>query len=292
MKLEKRWPIPLLALLALLVVSAAPSAHGSSPLPSASQDVFVQINVLSVGATAATSTFTAWVDANTLVTSVSMLSEVPSGTSGHSLTIPVVFDHWDESSGILTSAKEQRILIQNQSSYFPFESISLRLWVGSNLTLAPPIVTSSLATYETSFTTTELTQSELTPAQASVPSITQLFGSYTHVNLVDVTIRHSLNFQLFAVISTLMPLLVTALALVVVYLSIFKKPARSSNTDYVSALVGLFLFLPIFTFSVDQVVPATQSDYVLNWLGLVGAMTAASFLVVLGSLLAVLWKRG
>ncbi|MDA4115484.1 MAG: hypothetical protein OK442_02880 [Thaumarchaeota archaeon] len=283
---------PWIAALALLLLSPSQPVHGASQLPSAPQDVFVQVNVLSVGPAAATSTFTAWVDANTPITTVSLLSETPSTTSGRSLEIPVVFDHWDGSSGTLTSSKEQRILIRNQSSYFPFESIGLQLWVGSNLTLAPPIVSSSLATYEISFTMTSVAQNQLTSAQAGVPSIVQLFASYTHVSLVDVTIHHSLSFQLFAVISTLMPLLVTALALVVVYLSIFKKPPRPSNTDYVSALVGLFLFLPIFTFSVDQIVPATQSEYVQSWLGLVGAMTAASFLVVLGSLLAVLWKRG
>jgi len=289
MRLGSRWAIALFVLLAL---SAAPPVGAASQLPSASQDVYVQVSVLSLGQTAATATFSAWVDPNTPVTTVSLLSEVSSNTPSHSLAIPVVFDHWDESSGILTSAKVQRILIENQTSYFPFESIGLQLWIGSNLTLAAPIVSSSLATYQTSYTTTELTQSQLTPAQAAAPSITQLFASYTHVTLMDVTVHHSLYFQLFAVISTLMPLLVSALAVVVVYLSIFRKPARSSNTDYVSALVGLFLFLPIFTFSVDQVIPATQSDYVQNWLGLVGAMTAASFLVVLGSLLAVLWKRG
>ena len=80
MMLGNKRPI---ALLLLLAIGAAPSAHGVSQLPSAPQDVFIQVNVLSPGQSAATSTFTAWVDADTPVTTVSMLSEVQDGTWPH-----------------------------------------------------------------------------------------------------------------------------------------------------------------------------------------------------------------
>jgi len=288
----KRGLLSILFLAGLLLLWVAPPSHASSPLPSAANVLYFQVDVLSIGSTSAIARFTTSAEYNSNITTVTVLSSVPRTVSGASQVLPVVFDHWDESAGLLGASKVQRVLIENVTSSFPLEQIDMRIWLGTNLSLASPVVSASLPTYIVTTTGGSVKLGQLTSSESSTPAIASLFRTYTHVFRLDVEIHHSLYFQFFAVIMTLIPLLLIALALVVVYLSIFKKPQSQTNTDYVNVLVGLFLFVPIFYFSIGQLIPTAQSEFIINWLGLIGALTAGSFLVVVGCIMVVIVKRG
>ncbi|MGA2663606.1 MAG: hypothetical protein ABSF83_01505, partial [Nitrososphaerales archaeon] len=61
---------------------------------------------------------------------------------------PMYFDSWQEEGGVFQSDQSQQVDLQGITPNFPHDSIRLRLWVGTNIELNNPIVSSSIPTYQ------------------------------------------------------------------------------------------------------------------------------------------------
>jgi len=191
---------------------------------------------------------------------------------------PIEFDSWSNQTGILASDGTEQLDIQHVSSNFPNEQISLRLWIGSNDSIDPPIVTTSIPTYQVTEQYTDYSNQSVPSPYRNNSYLPQLFTSCKYVIAIDLYLSHPAGFAEFARVAYYTPALVLGFAVLIVILSI-RRPV-GAETDYVQGVVTLLLFYPLFALGIGQFVPTGQSTFLEDWLSSIALITAGSFVGV------------
>ena len=203
---------------------------------------------------------------------------------------PIVFGSWENESGVLTSGGNELLDIQNVTRSYPDYTVPLRLFMGSNYSIDPPVVSTSIPTYTVDEHYTDYTNKSVPAAYGGISYVKELFDHSKYVAAVDIYLGHSDGFRTFAHVAQYTPALIIVIAFLLAVFAI-ARPAGSKTTDYVQALLTLLLFVPLFAFGLGQLVPQGNSVYLQSWLSLVGFWTGVSLPVVTASTIAVILRQ-
>ena len=234
-----------------------------------------------------------------LVTIISSHSEPISSSIGPgSLTAlaTINFSSWSQTNGASVSGRLERILLLNTTSAFPDESSNFMLFIGTNLSAVSEFVHSTIPTYEEQSSLNEVSSSTISQSYGDIPTIQNLFHTFSYVYVSDITIDHSYDFQTFAKLVALVPWLLMALSLLLLFIAILRPRFADSFklSDYLQIFLTLLLFVPISIFSTSQLIPPGDSVFLTNWLSTFAFdMDLSFFVIVASTFLAVIaaWAR-